>query len=105
MHGNGRRIQAALAYHAHLGIKLHMHDRQLLVVALEGNLHAHLTGIAGQLLAYTRHIGERVHTLEGGAAVDQLARIDMRWNRPIQHKRAIIGTPPRLSKEISHKPL
>lgn len=40
------------------------------------SLHAHLTGIAGQLLAYTRHIGERVHTLEGGAAVDQLARID-----------------------------
>ena len=40
----------------------------------KGNLHAHLTGIAGQLLAYTRHIGERVHTLEGGAAVDQLAR-------------------------------
>lgn len=78
-----------------------MHDRQLLVVALEGNLHAHLTGIAGQLLAYTRHIGERVHTLEGGAAVDQLARIDMRWNRPIQHKRAIIGTPRACQRKLA----
>lgn len=82
-----------------------MHDRQFLLITEEGKLRVNIAFTAGQLLAETCHLGDRQHTLEGGGALYQFARINVRWYRSIQHKRAIIGMHPKLSKEISHKPL
>lgn len=100
---NGKhcRLQTTLANHLDLGVQDTMDDELLLLITPEVEDNGNRAFGLHELLADTPHVRERQLTLEGYAAIRQFARIDLRWNWPIQHKRAIIGTALRLSKEIN----
>ncbi|MNC59134.1 hypothetical protein D3C75_1089230 [compost metagenome] len=101
MHGKGRRLQTTLANHLHLDIELTAHDDHPLLVTPKLETSMNISGIADQLLAEPCKLLERPITLEGVGAIGEFPRIDVRWNRPFQHKRAILGIPLLTVKEIS----
>ncbi len=99
--GKHCRLQTTLADHLDLGIEDTVDDVLPLLITPEVEDDGYRAFGLHELLADTPHVRERQLTLEGYAAIRQFARIDLRWNWPIQHKRAIIGTALRLSKEIN----
>lgn len=94
-------LQTTLANHLHLDLEIAAHDDQLLLVAAKLETSVNATGIADQLLAEPRKLRKRPLTFESDGTISKLSRIDVRWNRPFQHKRAILGTPLLTVKEIS----
>src|SRR5690606_40483574 len=63
-----------------------MDDDRAALVTLEAQLRAYRTGMIDHLLRQSRQGAQGYFALEHGAAISQLAGIDVRWNRPIQHR-------------------
>src|SRR5690606_24107783 len=85
-------VQAALAYHLGLDAELAVNDDRAALVTLEAQLHAYRTGMVDHLLGQSRQRLKRQFAFEYGSAIGQLAWINVRWNRPIQHRREILGS-------------
>ncbi|BCD87524.1 hypothetical protein PSm6_39310 [Pseudomonas solani] len=85
------QLQTTLAYHLDLYIDFTANNRCPALIAPENKFRAYDACSVGKRVAESLKTGELQLTLEGYAAICHLARIDVRWNRPIQHRRDILG--------------
>ncbi|GLK59650.1 hypothetical protein GCM10017624_18070 [Azotobacter vinelandii] len=87
----GDQLQTTLANHPDLDIELTVDDHSLVLVALKTEFRTYKPHIFGKWIAKTRQTSQRQLTLEGRTAIGQLAWVNVRWNRPIQHRGGILG--------------
>ncbi|KNX78928.1 hypothetical protein DA83_19395 [Pseudomonas sp. 250J] len=66
----------------------------MLFISFKIELRLHRTDIVGKRVAESFQISELQRTFEGYATISQFARVNVRWNRVIQHRRSILGMHP-----------
>ena len=103
MNRNLGSIQTALANHLHYDIQRATDDQQTLLIPAEPEYGMDFARITGQRLAKTLELTDRPAAFKNSFPIGKFARIDVRWNRPFQHKRAILGTPLSTVKENSSR--
>src|SRR5476651_1147974 len=96
----GDQLKTTLANHFDLGVDKTVNHHSLTFISFKNEFSLHRTDSVGKRVAESLQIGQQQFTLKGGATISQFARVNVRWNRVIQHRRSIIGMHPAMSKEI-----
>ena len=97
----GDQFQTTLANHLDLNLELTVNTHSSTLATFEDQLRAHLAGIVFQRVAQSLETGQRHLPFEGNTAIGEFARINVRWNRSIRHRRSILGMHPAPVKGIS----
>ncbi len=92
--GKGDQLKTTLANHFDRDIKLAVDNHNVLLVSLKIELRLHRTDSIGKRVAESFQISELQRTLEGYTTISQFARVNVRWNLVIQHRRSILGMHP-----------
>ena len=95
------QFQTTLANHLDLNLELAVNTHSAALATFEDQLRVDLAGLVRQRVAQSLETGQRHLPFQGGTAIGEFARINVRWNRPIQHRRDILGTAPSPVKGIS----
>jgi hypothetical protein len=90
----GDQLKTALANHLDVDTQITVHERSVIFGSFEDEFNLDRTDIVGKQVAKSLQTGKRQATLEGNATIGQFARVNVRWNRVIQHRRDILGMPP-----------
>ncbi len=96
----GDQLKTTLANHFDLGVDKAVDYHRFTFISFKNEFGLHRTDSVGKRVAESLQIGQQHFTLKGGATISQFARVNVRWNRVIQHRRSIIGMHPAMSKEI-----
>ncbi|WJN61446.1 hypothetical protein OH686_22115 [Pseudomonas sp. SO81] len=95
------QFQTTLANHFDLNLELTVNTHSTALATFEDQLRVYLPGVIRQRVAQSLETGQRHLPFQGGTAIGEFARINVRWNRPIRHRRGILGMPPAPVKGIS----
>jgi hypothetical protein len=92
MDRQGDQLKTTLANHFDFGVDGTVDNHRPAFVSLKNEFGLHRTDIIGKRVAESLQTGQQHFTLEGSATISQFARVNVRWNRVIQHRRSILGT-------------